>query len=251
VEQRLEPLQPLVRVRAEGKQIEVRVLTITGSAPLDFVKQQVPFGGRTRFKLVDDGNPAMREIADRFRRANPPGVTVVDETWTEKRTGVTHEDCYLAIADLDRLPQALAGMVPEDLLQADHEILLQRRATDWRTYYVFTTAVLDSRDIADARVTREGGRPSVAIELHEPAAKKLAVLSERSVGRKMVIAMDRRVMAVQIIEAKIADGRIHVAPGAGDEPDKLAEEAKSMVSALKNSPLPAPLELVREEKVTR
>jgi preprotein translocase subunit SecD len=234
--------------RAFGTEIQVLVPAVGKRDDVDALERRLSRTGRLEFKLVDDGSPVMDELVQRARRASLPGVRVDEESWIAKGSGAQHTDHYLAAADRATLERALQALTAEAPLPADHEILFERRATDWRTYYAFRMAYLDNQDVKDADVSLdEGGRPEVAVQFNDGA--KLAALSEQAIGHKLAIVLEGAVVMAPIVEGKIPGGRAIVTLGRHLDPQALRAEAKDIARTLVRGGLPAPIVLESKETV--
>jgi preprotein translocase subunit SecD len=233
--------------RAYGTVLVVLVPAVGKHDDMDAFERRLSRTGRLEFKLIDDGSPVMDQLAERARRAPLPGVRVEEETWTAKQSGAQHTDHYLAAADRATLEQALQALTAEAPLPADHEILFERRASDWRTYYAFRTAHLDNQDVKDADVTwDESGRPNVSVQFNDGA--KLAALSEQAIGHKLAIVLEGVVLMAPVVDGKIPGGRAIITLGSDLDPYALHAEAKDIARTLVRGGLPAPI--ILESKVT-
>ncbi len=173
------------------------------------------------------------------------------ESWTEKSSGAEHEDVFLAGERKDQLFAAVQAAIAVDPIPVGHEILLERRESDWRSYYLFWEVQLDNADVtnADQGWAPEDGRPYVAIELAPGGATKLSDLTGRSVGRKLAIVFENLVVTAPVIEGRIPNFRVRISLGQVADPFQLQQEAKDLVAVLRVQPLPAPIVLESDEVV--
>jgi preprotein translocase subunit SecD len=234
--------------RTKGLELEVLVPAVGKRDDVNAFEHRLSRTGRLELKLVDDGSPVMAELAERARRANVPGVRVEEESWTAHQGGALHTDHYVAAADPDTLARALQAAGAPALLPPDREILLERRASDWRTYYAFRRVYLDNHDVKDADVTwGEDGRPEVAVQFDDAA--KLAAVTEEAIGHKLAIVLEGVVRAAPVVEAKIANGRARITNGHNVDEYALRAEAKDLARTLVRGGLPAPIVLESKEAV--
>jgi len=252
VRQRVRSFNRYADARPIREGIEVLIPTVKGTLEIEELKRQIERSGRLEFKLVDDGSDYMRVVAAEVRRWTYPEVAVLDESWEDKSTGQTHQDLFLAGERPEPLLSAFERIPGADVVPADHEIRVERRAKDWRTYYVFARSYVDNADVrsADQVWSQDTGRPEVSIEVGPAGSDKLSRLTESSVGRKMAIVFEGRILMAPVIISKIPNGRVRIALGAGDDVYKLHEEAKDLAAVLRVQPLPAPIVLLSEETVS-
>ncbi len=239
-------------VRLTGDEIEVLIPAADEALPIDELEFQLRRSGRIEFKIVDDGAAYMKTVAAEAYRRKPPGVAVQPESWTDQTNGQRHEDVFLAGEKREDIAAAVEALVPVVGAPADHEILLERRASDWRTYYLFSRAYVDNADIREVDViaSENDGAPEVAVELDSSGAEKLADVTARSVGRKMAIVLEGRVVTAPVIVGKIPNRRLRITLSNSDDRGERQKQARDLVAVLRMKPLPASLELLREETVS-
>lgn len=101
-------------------------------------------------------------------------------------------------------------------------------------------------DVADARVVPGPlGEFAVEATLTPGGSERLGRLTGEHVGRRLAIVWDDRVVLAPVIQERIT-GRALVTPGTGFQ----REEADRLAALMKLGPLPAPLGLVEERRVT-
>jgi preprotein translocase subunit SecD len=250
VRQRIKSYNRRASVNVNGDQIEVLIPDIGGQQPVDVFKRIIERSGRLEFKLVDDGSAYMKTVAVAAYRTPFPGVSVQPESWTDQTNGQSHEDIFLAGERSEQLVAAVEAILRAQPLPEDHQILLEQRASDWRTYYAFSQNHVDNADLRGADVTfSTSGDPEVAVELNPAGSAKLAALTERTLGRKIALVFEDRVVTAPVVIGKIPGPRLRIALGARANPYELQQEAKDLVALLRVQPLPAPVVLVSEAKV--
>jgi len=251
VQQRIRPYNRHALVRANSNELEVLIPAIGGPPPMDALKRLIARSGRIEFKIVDDGSAYMKAVAVLAYRTPSAGVTVDADNWSDP-SGTEHDDVLLVSASPEQLAAAIDPLVRVQPIADDHEILLGERTSGWRTYYVFSKVHLDNADIqtADQTWSVDNGAPEVSIELTTRGGEKLAALTERSVGKKMAIIFENRVVTAPVINGKIPGFRLRITLGVRDDMSQLLLEAKDLVAVLRQQALPAPIVLVSEEAVS-
>lgn len=234
-------------VRETDNQIEVLLPALGRPLPVDIAKRQLSRSGRLEFRRVDDGSPAMTELVARLANYPQPGVRSDVDQWTDRNGGVDHHDEYLAGERREDLETAILRLTNSRPLAADHELLLERRASDWRSYYVFRQVHMDNEDVLSADVTGTPGEPAaVALELADNG-RKLEALTRSAIGHKMAIVFEGQVVNAAVIIGPMKR-RLLITLGTYDEAEAL-QQAKDLVAVLRMPGLPAPVRLVREENV--
>ncbi len=147
-------------------------------------------------------------------------------------------------ARLERYLGAARQIDPSLALPDDHQVAFERitprdRPPYWRTYYVVRAPTLASQGIADARPivdpVTEGS--AVQITLGADARTAFAALSRGSVGKKLALVIDDRVVSAPIIMGPITSGRLTIALG----DDAREGDARQLAIALSSGPLPGPV----------
>ena len=250
VRQRIEPYNRYAAVADRRGNIEVDLPTVGQKLPVDVLQTQIARSGRLAFQLVDDGSAFMRNAANHLHRLSLPGVAVQPESWTGA-SGESHEDLFLAGAQKEQLVAAIEAITTVEAVPEGHELLLEQRESDWRTYYAFSESHLDNADLrsADTSWAQDTGRPEVAIDLTPEGARKLLDLTDRSLGRKMAIVFEGRVMMAPVIISRIPNGRVRITLAGGRDAFVVFQEAKDLVAVLRFLPLPAPIDLLTAERV--
>ena len=70
-----------------------------------------------------------------------------------------------------------------------------------------------------------------------------------NLGRRLAIVVEGRVDSAPQIESRISGGRVRITPGWGTDPVQQLQAAREQVAALSAGALPAPLQLVRQERI--
>jgi len=252
VHQRIKPYNRHASVRANRDELEVLIPAIGGPPATDAIKRVIGRSGRIEFKIVDEGSAYMKGVALLAHRTPSAGIKVDAESWNDP-SGAAHDDVFLVGAGPEQLGAGVEVLVRAQPIPDDHDILFERRASDWRTHYVFSEVQLDNGDIqtADQTWSTDTGNPEVSIELTTRGGEKLAALTERSVGKKMAIVFENRVVTAPVINGKIPGFRLRITLGARDDVYQLQQDAKDLVAVLRQQALPAPIVLVSEETVAQ
>src|SRR4029079_9552604 len=178
------------------------------------------------------------------------GVSVQPESWIDNTSGQAHEDVFLAGERSEQLVDAVEVILRTQPLPEDHQILLERRASDWRTDYVFSQSHVDNADLRSADQTfSDKGDPEASVELNPAGSQSLSALTERSVGRKLALVLEGQVVTAPVIIGKIGAGRLRITLSTRDHALDIHKHAKDLVAVLRSQPLPAPLILMSEETV--
>jgi preprotein translocase subunit SecD len=235
-------------VRATGNQIEVLLPAVGRPLPVDVTKRALSRGGRLEFRRVDDGSLAMSELVSQLAHEPQPGVSSSVDSWTDRSGGADHHDEFLQGETREQLEGAIRTLTSNRPLAADHELLLEQRAENWRSYYVFRQSHLGNDDVLSADVITKPGEPSeVALDLADDG-KKLEAFTRGAVGHKIAIVFDGQVVTAPVVIGPMNVRRLRITMGAGDQVAAL-EQAKDLVAMLRMCGLPAPVALGREETV--
>ncbi|HEY5945432.1 MAG TPA: hypothetical protein VIV40_08070 [Kofleriaceae bacterium] len=201
--------------------------------------------GKLELRLVTSGAPLMQQLTERVKSDSRGADMIGAETerWAE-RDGTTHVDYFLTGPDRKALERYLDELRDPTLaIPADHQIAFERVERErkyWRTYYVDRVARYTNQDVANARasIDMSTNRPAVAIYLTDEAAERFRALTEHSVGDKLAIMVDDRVLAAPLIEGPVKNGRLTIT---SDDADQLA-----IVLAAGALPTPMRMETVAE-----
>ncbi|MBI2066337.1 protein translocase subunit SecD [Candidatus Woesebacteria bacterium] len=87
------------------------------------------------------------------------------------------------------------------------------------------------------------GKPMVALKFTPEGAKKFEEITERNIGRKVAILLDKEIVSLPVVQEKISGGNAVISG------DFTIEEAKKLVIQLNAGALPLPIALVEERVV--
>jgi len=153
------------------------------------------------------------------------------------------------LADLAAKDKKFA--VPDDREIAFELITPSESAEDtrpfWRTYYLEHAVRLTGAAITNAITIwdPQTNRPEVLVEFNRYGTRVFGDLTSQSIGRKMAIILDNKVVSAPVIQAAITGGRSNISMGAGTAEEQ-QHEADVLVAALKTGSLPAPLRMESE-----
>jgi preprotein translocase subunit SecD len=104
---------------------------------------------------------------------------------------------------------------------------------------------LTGADLESAAVVFDqvSGKPAVGIEFSDEGGKKFEVLTEKNIGKPLVILLDDQIVSAPVVEEKIAGGSAQI------KGEFSLEEAKKLTIQLNAGALPVPVELVEERTV--
>lgn len=251
------------RVEARGVEAEMRrapgrllvEVPGVGEEDRDRFRDLVRTAGKLEFEMVEPGTgemAALYQLAKDDPRAAELGVRGEADYWRHEETGRQFEDFYLRADSREALETYLDELARRDPKPAvDYDALAIEevepspdRPGYARTYYLDRRVLLDSMDIADARVQLdEWRRPIVMVEFTREGARRFAELTRQHLGDKLAILIDGRVMSAPVIQTEIAGGRAQITMGAGD-PRDMQRDAENTAGALRAGELPIPLDLV-------
>jgi len=184
-------------------------------------------------KVVDHDAPVMRDLYARVPTdtdALAAGIRAETDRWHGDRV-----DYYLVALDRRVLEQYLARVkLPDDRVFA-----FERIPHNWRTYYVERKSALTSMAIEDAFAAPDPNtnRPTVRITLDDAGAESFAALTKRSVGNKLALLLDGRVINAPVIMEPIKGGKLSLTLADDARPT----DARDLAIALASGPLPAPV----------
>jgi len=233
-------------VRPIGAQIEVLLPALGRPLRVDIIKRQLSRSGRLEFRRIDDGSPAMTELVARLVNDPRPGVRSDVDHWTDRNGGADHHDEFLTGDTREHLEAAIRALTRNWAGAENHDLLLERRASDWRSYYAFRQVYMDNDDVLSADAVRKPGElPEVALEVADPG-KNLA-LTQGAVGHKVAIVFEGQVLSAPVVMTPMNVRRLRITVGYYDEDP--AWQAADLAAVLRMPGLPAPVTLLREERV--
>lgn len=116
-------------------------------------------------------------------------------------------------------------------------------------YLLRTDTNLGGDELKDAYVTQDQyGSWQVAINFTPQGGRKFASLTEKNVGKRMAVVLDKVIKSAPNIREKIPNGRGVIEMGSGNSQNVL-EESQLIATALRAGSLPASLEQLEERTV--
>jgi preprotein translocase subunit SecD len=259
-------------IRVEGVTDQAALRTVEGEQLLDFERSSGP-GGST-YRLRQNVTTQLREEAVTQaletieRRVNELGVA---EPIVARHGGADQILVQLpGVTDVNRAKEIIRstallelklveqGPFPtrEAALQAynnnlppDIEIITGRDegqqaagASSTVYYAVKKVAAVAGRDLRSAQPSMdEFNQPAVSFTLKQDAAVRFGTFTQASIGRRLAIVLDDRVMSAPTIQARITDN--------GQITGISREEMQDLVITLKSGALPAALTYLEERTV--
>ncbi|MBP5215369.1 MAG: protein translocase subunit SecD [Alphaproteobacteria bacterium] len=110
-------------------------------------------------------------------------------------------------------------------------------------YVVTRKAVVDGKDLTDARVTFQDGMPVVGFRFNTIGGRKFAEVTSAHVGERLAIVLDNEVISAPNIQSAITGGS-GVITG-----NFTTKSANDLALLLRSGALPAPLEVMEERTV--
>lgn len=129
----------------------------------------------------------------------------------------------------------------EQKLSKDTELLPSRNPQEW--FLVEKTPVITGADLKTAYTSSdEFGAPAVTFELTDRGAKAFGDATEKNIGRRLAIVLDKKVMSAPVIRSRITDrGQI--------TGQFTPEEAKELAIVLRAGALPTNVKFLQETVV--
>ncbi|MFN3814413.1 MAG: protein translocase subunit SecD [Aquificaceae bacterium] len=129
----------------------------------------------------------------------------------------------------------------ESKLTRDTELLPSKDPSEW--FLVEKLPVITGADLKTAYTsTDEFGSPSVTFELTDKGSKAFGDATEKNIGRRLAIVLDKKIMSAPVIRSRITDrGQI--------TGQFTPEEAKELAIVLKAGALPTNVKFLQEEVV--
>jgi preprotein translocase subunit SecD len=166
---------------------------------------------RIAFIAVDDGSKYMDQVASRFSTPRD-GVDTGSDFWTERLSGTSHEDRYLRADHLATLQSAFA-QVSKALPLPDNRVVVfgdgpregDEKRTMWRSYLVEKYGFIDNQAVRAAEMGRDTvtGGLELKVELNVKGGWAMEALTQRCLGRKILIELEGRVSSAPVVESKI------------------------------------------------
>lgn len=235
-ERRLDALGITPRTTVTGARVELD-LAPTAKAPLEQLERLLARSGRLEFLVADEGTAYMQTLATKA----PFGVKPAPDSWMAG--GMMRTDISLTATNRAALEAALATLVKDDPVPADHELAVARESAGRpaRTYYLFRRAELTGDDITDAELSTDprSGRQELDLAFDKAGADRLERLTAGAVGHELAIVLDGEVLSAPVIESKVAGGHARIAL-VGAQP---LAEMEVVIAALRSGSLAAPVRL--------
>ncbi|MEW6655352.1 MAG: protein translocase subunit SecD [Aquificota bacterium] len=129
----------------------------------------------------------------------------------------------------------------QEKLTRDYELLPDQKGVEW--FLVEKVPVITGADLKTAYVTTdEFGMPAVGFELTDKGSQAFSEATEKNIGRRLAIVLDKRVISAPVIRSKISDrGQI--------SGNFTPEEAKELAIVLRAGALPTKVEFLQETVV--
>ena len=151
---------------------------------------------------------------------------------------------------ISRLNKDLAGKIPEKSI-----VLFEKNANAQNIeagnipFLLRTDTNLGGDDLKDAFVTPDQyGSFQVAIHFSPQGGNKFADLTEKNVGKRMAVVLDKVIKSSPSIREKIPNGRGVIEMGSG-RAQNILDEAQLVATALRAGSLPASLQQLEERTV--
>jgi preprotein translocase subunit SecD len=241
-------------VRAGGEQLIVELGSIDDGR-LDQLR--VRLVGELAFRMVRHGTELMRRAASEARRRVKVDGEV--ESWIHSETGRRFRDYFVVADDADdirahfeRLAREGVAVIDKDSMIGIERVVPRLRERDkrFRSYLVWKKIELGGAHIRSAKVIRDKqtGEPRVMVELTAAGKAAFAKLTREKLGEKVAIFLGDRIKSAPVIQSPIPGGKVQVSMG-GRDPKQMLREAQDLVVVLRSGSVPAPLHLVRVDRL--
>ncbi|MCS6876387.1 MAG: protein translocase subunit SecD [Aquificaceae bacterium] len=129
----------------------------------------------------------------------------------------------------------------QEKLTKEYELLSDRNGAEW--FLVEKLPVITGAELKTAYTTSdEFGMPAVGFELTGKGADAFSQATERNIGRRLAIVLDKKVLSAPVIRSRISDrGQI--------SGNFTSEEAKELAIVLRAGALPTRVEFLQETVV--
>jgi preprotein translocase subunit SecD len=195
--------------------------------------------------VVND-DPAMRAMYQAVATEGPTGISAETDAWSAPG-GSMAVDYFVSADDRARLQAWVQAKGPRAAELGARRVVYERiepadpkQRPRWRTYLIEQASVVGGADVAKAAATYDPQtmRPNVEIELTADGRQRFASATEASIGKKLAIVLDGRVISAPVVQSRIPGGRVQITMGAGD-PDELEREAHDLVEVLRAGSMPS------------
>jgi len=176
---------------------------------------------------ADKRDAALRAVVDRFVRAKVPVIAT--------RSG---DDLFADVpagGDLDRvktLATSRGQLLVKDEASPDGQVLVDR--------------------VAGARIERDKqtGRGTLTLTLRPDDAARVGTLSQKLIGKKMVIALDGSPLTRPLVQTAIPGDRLLIPLPAIRDPAIAEVESASLVAMFESGALPVAVSIALEEPIS-
>ncbi len=129
----------------------------------------------------------------------------------------------------------------QEKLTRDYELLPDQKGAEW--FLLEKVPVITGADLKTAYVsTDEFGMPAVGFELTDKGSQAFSEATEKNIGRRLAIVLDKKVISAPVIRSRISDrGQI--------SGNFTPEEAKELAIVLRAGALPTKVEFLQETVV--
>lgn len=194
------------------------------------------------FRLVDDENPLLLELAKKLPEGIVEGFDTVEGPLNREM-----QSPRLESSGKSKLLKFLTGQIPEGVTVALGEMSdTEGRTTTYRTYLLKGQPVVTGDTLKDARV-KIGGKfqqPYVSFKLDPRGGRIFEQLTGANVGRRLAIVLDGVVHSAPVIRSKIPGGE-GIIEGGNFTPDT----ARDLAIVLRSGALPAPVRIIQNVTV--
>ncbi len=109
---------------------------------------------------------------------------------------------------------------------------------------------LDGSALDDANVTfNQYGAPEVSLRFNSAGAQKFKELTQKNIGRRMAVVLDKVIKTAPNIQTEISNGQAVITLGSAQNRDQQMAEAKMIATSLRAGSLPAALEQLEERRI--
>ncbi|MBN1605345.1 MAG: protein translocase subunit SecD [Polyangiaceae bacterium] len=267
-----------LREAAVSTRDEDIIIEVPGESEKQFdtIREIVSQTARLEFKLLDDGNPYMKELADNSKAASqslPAGLEFHTENAPDgldsngDPKSISNTYAYLPIAEKETAQQTLDRLkawaetlsLPPDrelgyeLQHERDEATLKEKETGWRTFLLKSRADITGDMIRDAAAQPNQDSGSlggwhVALTFTDQGGKIFERITGANIKRRFAIILDDRTESAPVIQTRIPGGHAQITMGSGD-PQAQLEDSKKLELVLRSGALPAPISPSNEQRI--
>jgi preprotein translocase subunit SecD len=227
------------------------------------VKRQIGRTAQLEFKICDDENTFMTEVAGKIPADKKAEIKIKTSSFRKGKKGGVAGYTYLESSDRKVLQKFLDSLPSLGLkLPKDREIVMGEafgkddKGNDtpdkiWQTYFLISRAGLTGEYITDARVNfnERTSRPEVGLTFDHRGAELFGNISGDNVGKRMAIVLDGKVNSAPVLQERIGGGRAVITLGGMRGATEVQNEARDLAAVLRSGALPAPLRKTFERQV--